>query len=60
MIGIAVYMMFSVVECFLYDLPNGVYLPIAAIGAAFVMTGFRVGKEEKMPPTAKALIISTK
>ena len=44
-VGIILYVALSVVDQFVWDTPDGVYIPLALIGIGVIVAGFLVDKK---------------
>lgn len=43
-VGIAIYIVMSGIDRFVYPIPNVIYIPVAILGIALILTGFFKGK----------------
>lgn len=46
-IGIAIYIIMSGIDRFVYRIPNAVYIPIAILGIAFILIGAFKNKNKR-------------
>ena len=46
-IGILLYVVLSLIDRFLYQIPDYIYIPLAILGIVIVIAGFVIDKKEK-------------